>query len=53
MWFEVLLISSFVLMALGGDRRQLEAAIKYVTLNIVSSVLFLIAVGLLYARSGR
>lgn len=51
-WFEVLLISSFVLMALGGDRRQLEAAIKYVTLNIVSSVLFLIAVGLLYGAVG-
>ena len=36
-WFEVLLISSFVLLALGGERAQLEGAIKYVTLNLVAS----------------
>jgi multicomponent Na+:H+ antiporter subunit D len=51
-WFEVLLISSFVLLALGGDRLQLEGAIKYVTLNLMSSVLFLAAVGILYGMTG-
>ncbi len=51
-WFEVLLIASFVLMALGGDRGQLEGAIKYVTLNLVSSVLFLGAAGILYGFTG-
>ena len=44
-WFEVLLIASFVLLALGGERAQLEGAIKYVTLNLLSSALFLTAVG--------
>jgi multicomponent Na+:H+ antiporter subunit D len=51
-WFEVLLISSFVLLALGGERLQLEGAIKYVTLNLMSSVLFLAAVGILYGMTG-
>ena len=51
-WFEVLLISSFVLLALGGERAQLEGAIKYVTLNLVASAFFLAAVGILYAMAG-
>ncbi|MCS6962801.1 Na+/H+ antiporter subunit D [Thermoflexus sp.] len=51
-WFEVMLISSFVLMALGGERAQLEGAIKYVTLNLMSSALFLAAVGVLYGIAG-
>ncbi|MDZ7269030.1 MAG: Na+/H+ antiporter subunit D [candidate division KSB1 bacterium] len=51
-WFEVLLIASFVLVALGGERPQLEGAIKYVTLNLMSSALFLAAVGILYGVAG-
>ncbi len=51
-WFEVMLIASFVLMALGGERAQIEGSIKYVTLNLVSSAIFLAAVGLLYAVTG-
>jgi multicomponent Na+:H+ antiporter subunit D len=51
-WFEVLLIASFVLLALGGERAQMEGAVKYVTINLLSSALFLIAVGLLYAEAG-
>ncbi|MBN2119225.1 MAG: Na+/H+ antiporter subunit D [Anaerolineales bacterium] len=51
-WFEVMLMASFVLMALGGERGQMEGAIKYVTLNLISSALFLSALGLLYAIAG-
>jgi multicomponent Na+:H+ antiporter subunit D len=51
-WFEVMLISSFVLLALGGERQQLEGAIKYVTLNLLSSAIFLAAVGILYGLAG-
>jgi len=51
-WFEVMLISSFVLLALGGERAQLEGAIKYVTLNLISSAVFLAAIGVLYAAVG-
>lgn len=51
-WFEVMLISSFVLLTLGGKREQLEGAIKYVTLNLLSSALFLAGVGILYGLTG-
>jgi multicomponent Na+:H+ antiporter subunit D len=51
-WFEVMLIASFVLLALGGERPQLEGAIKYVTINLVSSAFFLSAVGILYGLTG-
>jgi multicomponent Na+:H+ antiporter subunit D len=51
-WFEVMLIASFVLLALGGERAQLEGAFKYVTLNLLASALFLAAVGILYGVVG-
>jgi multicomponent Na+:H+ antiporter subunit D len=51
-WFEVMLISSFVLMSLGGERPQMEGAMKYVTLNLISSSLFLAACGILYGQTG-
>jgi multicomponent Na+:H+ antiporter subunit D len=50
--FEVMLIASFVLLALGGERAQMEGALKYVTLNLISSAIFLAAVGLLYGITG-
>ena len=51
-WFEVMLMSSFVLLALGGSRLEMEGALKYVTLNIFSSAMFLAALGLLYSTAG-
>jgi multicomponent Na+:H+ antiporter subunit D len=51
-WFEVMLTASFVLLTLGGLRAQLEGGIKYVTLNLLSSALFLAAVGILYGLTG-
>lgn len=51
-WFEVMLIASFVLMTLGGSQQQLEGALKYVTINLMSSALFLASVGILYSVTG-
>jgi len=51
-WFEVMLMSSFVLLVLGGGRSQIEGAVKYVTLNLFSSVIFLSAIGILYGKTG-
>ena len=51
-WFEVLLISSFVLLTLGNRRAQLEGGLKYVTINLVSSLLFLVSIGLTYGLTG-
>lgn len=51
-WFEVMLVASFALLALGGERRQIEGSIKYVTLNLMSSALFLAGLGILYGLIG-
>ncbi|RJP53813.1 MAG: Na+/H+ antiporter subunit D [Anaerolineaceae bacterium] len=51
-WFEVMLMASFVLLALGGERGQMEGAIKYVTINLMASAIFLAALGLLYGLAG-
>lgn len=51
-WFEVMLIASFGLMALAGNPLQLEATVKYGVLNILATTLFLVALGLLYGLLG-
>ncbi|MCC5858362.1 MAG: Na+/H+ antiporter subunit D [Ectothiorhodospiraceae bacterium] len=51
-WVEVLLVASFALLILGGERAQMEGAIKYVALNLLSSILLLVAVGLTYGLTG-
>lgn len=51
-WFEVMLMSSFVLMAMGKNRGQASGAIKYVTINLISSAIFLSAIGILYGLIG-
>jgi len=51
-WFEVMLVASFVLMALHRTRAQVEAAFKYVTINLIASSIFLTALGLLYGVAG-
>jgi multicomponent Na+:H+ antiporter subunit D len=51
-WFEVMLMASFVLMALGGERPQIEGAVKYLTLNFISSIFFLSAAGIVYGKTG-
>jgi multicomponent Na+:H+ antiporter subunit D len=51
-WFEVMLIASFALLAIGGGREQLDGALKYVALNLISTLLFLSGAGLLYGMAG-
>ncbi|WP_108259685.1 Na+/H+ antiporter subunit D [Mangrovicoccus ximenensis] len=51
-WFEVMLIASFGLLVLGGGRAQIDGGVKYMTLNLVSTALFLTGVGLLYGTTG-
>lgn len=51
-WFEVFLISSFGLVVLGSEARQIDGAMKYAILNLVATTLFLITTGLLYGASG-
>ncbi|EON76747.1 Na(+) H(+) antiporter subunit D [Lunatimonas lonarensis] len=51
-WFEIIIISSFVLITIGGEKAQLEGAIKYVTMNLLASVVFLTAIAILYGLTG-
>ena len=51
-WFEVMLMASFVLVALPGGRPQLEAAVKYLVLNFIASAFFLVGLGVVYGTAG-
>ena len=50
--FEVMLLSSYVLLSLGGGRVQLRESIKYIVINTLSSTFFLLAIAYLYAVVG-
>jgi multicomponent Na+:H+ antiporter subunit D len=51
-WFEVMLITTLGLITLDRTRAQLDGAIKYAVLNLFSTILFLMAIGLLYGVTG-
>src|SRR3990167_9093739 len=51
-WFEVMLIASFVLMALGHEKAQLDGTMKYIAMNLISTILMLTAIALLYGITG-
>jgi multicomponent Na+:H+ antiporter subunit D len=50
--FEIMLMASFALLTLEGHAEQIEGAVKYVVLNLLSSAFFLGGLGLLYAKTG-
>ncbi|WP_010648574.1 Na+/H+ antiporter subunit D [Oceanobacillus massiliensis] len=50
--FEVMLLASYVLLAMGGKKSQLKESIKYVVINVLSSWIFLIAIAYLYGTMG-
>jgi len=51
-WFEVMLISSFGLIIMGGRKIQLDGAVKYGFLNFLATTFFLIALGYIYGLTG-
>jgi multicomponent Na+:H+ antiporter subunit D len=51
-WFEVMLMASFGLLVMGQRPCQLTGAVKYVTINLVSTLFFITAIGLIYGLTG-
>lgn len=51
-FFEILLLSAYILVVHGRAAARAQAGMQYVFLNLVGSALFLIAVGLLYGLTG-
>lgn len=51
-WYEVMLISSYGLLTLGGEPRQLRVGIPYLALGLFSSALFLVGATALYGVTG-
>lgn len=50
--FEIMLLASYVLIAFGGRKLQLQESIKYVAINVISSWIFLVAIAFLYGSVG-
>lgn len=50
--FEVLLSASFVLLTIGASAERVRAGISYVMVSMVSSLIFLLGIGLVYAATG-
>ena len=51
-WFEVMLMTSFGLLVLGQHREQIDGGVKYVVINLVATLLFITALGLIYGMTG-
>ncbi|MGE8540085.1 MAG: monovalent cation/H+ antiporter subunit D [Acinetobacter sp.] len=51
-FFEILLMASYVLLLHGQGKARFQLGIHYVTINLVASALFLIGLGLIYGSVG-
>jgi multicomponent Na+:H+ antiporter subunit D len=50
--FEILLVASYVLLTLGSTETRIRAGTTYVVVSLLSSLIFLTALGLVYAAAG-
>lgn len=50
--FELMLLASYALVTLGGEKVQLRESIKYVVINVLASWFFLVALAYLYGTLG-
>jgi len=51
-WFEVMLMASFGLLVMGRNPDRLTGGVKYVAINLVSTLFFITAIGLIYGMTG-
>jgi len=52
-WFEVMLLASLGLLALGLGRRHVDATLKYFVLNALGTLLFLAGIAGIYGLTGH
>ena len=50
--FEILLVSSYVLITLGGTEARIRAGVTYIVVSLLSSLLFLAAIAMIYGAVG-
>lgn len=50
--FEILLTASYVLLTMSGSAPRIRAGITYTVVSVISSMLFLISIGMIYAALG-
>ncbi len=51
-FFEILLIASYVLLLHGQGKARFQLGVHYVTINLLASALFLIGLGMIYGSVG-
>ena len=51
-FFEILLMASYVLLLHGQGKARFQLGIHYVTINLLASALFLIGLGMIYGSAG-
>lgn len=51
-FMEIASLSSYVLIAMGRDRRALSAAYRYLIMGTIGATFFVIGIGLIYAMTG-
>jgi multicomponent Na+:H+ antiporter subunit D len=51
-WFEVMLMASFGLLVMGRSPGRLAGGVKYVTINLIATLFFITAIGLIYGLTG-
>ncbi|WP_286738824.1 Na+/H+ antiporter subunit D [Kocuria sp. UBA1838] len=49
--FEILLTASYVLLTMGGTAQRIRAGVTYVVVSVISSILFLISLGMIYGAT--
>lgn len=51
-WFEIMLITAMGLLVIDRTRAQLDGTLKYAVLNLFGTLMFLLAVAVLYGATG-
>lgn len=51
-WFEIMLITAMGLLAIDRTRAQLDGVLRYAVLNLLSTLVFLLAIAIVYGVTG-